>query len=200
MNRHCRRGALAAGRRGRIDHRQHSGDDVVDVGEVAAHLAAVEDPDRPARQDRLGEKPIGHVRPAPWAVDGEEAKRDLRNAEELGVDLAHHLLRLLGRRIERARVFGLRAFVERNVVARAVDRARRRIDQLLEDAGVAKVLEKVQMAEDIGVQIRMRIVQRVANIRLRRQVNDDVESARPSARQTSAFRSLSSTFWNLKFG
>ena len=62
-------------------------DDVVDVGEVAGHLAAVEHVDRLAREDRLGELEQRHVGAAPRTVDGEEAKPGGRQAEEVAVGM-----------------------------------------------------------------------------------------------------------------
>src|SRR3954447_17461174 len=53
-------------------------DDVVNVSEVAPHLAAVEERQRLARVERLGEDPHRHVRPAPRTVYGEEAKAGQR--------------------------------------------------------------------------------------------------------------------------
>ena len=52
----------------------HPLDDVVDIGEVAAVPALVEEPDRPALGDGAGEEHRRHVGPAPGAVDGEEAQ------------------------------------------------------------------------------------------------------------------------------
>ena len=77
-----RRGAGVGGRRvpGRVGRRDDVGGadhplgDVVDVGEVAAVAAGVEEPDRPALADRVGEDHRRHVGPAPGAVDGEEAQ------------------------------------------------------------------------------------------------------------------------------
>src|SRR6185369_13845154 len=63
------RSALA--RRRTVESRQYAGGDVVDVGEVAAHVAAVEDRDRLAGQDRAREDESRHVGPAPGPVDGE---------------------------------------------------------------------------------------------------------------------------------
>ena len=59
------------------------GDDVVDVGEVALHLAVVEDIDRPAFEDRAGEQEGGHVGPAPGSVNGEETKAGGRQPIEM---------------------------------------------------------------------------------------------------------------------
>jgi hypothetical protein len=68
-----------------VQHTHDAVDDVVDIGEVAGHLALAIDLDRLALQHLLGEAVIGHVRPAPRAIDGEEPQARLREAVELGV-------------------------------------------------------------------------------------------------------------------
>lgn len=49
-------------------------DDIVDVGEVAAAVAHVEDLDGVAAAKLLGEAEVGHVGPAHGTVHGEEAQ------------------------------------------------------------------------------------------------------------------------------
>src|SRR3546814_1651054 len=56
-------------------------DDVVDIREVAFHLTVVEDRDRPALEDRLGENEHRHVRPPPGSIDGEEAQAEEHTSE-----------------------------------------------------------------------------------------------------------------------
>lgn len=58
-------------------------DDVVDVGEVAAAVAHVEDLDGVAAAQLLGEAEVGHVGPAHGAVHREEAQAGRRNGVEL---------------------------------------------------------------------------------------------------------------------
>ena len=52
--------------------REDPGDDIVDISEIALHLAVVEDLDRLARQYGLGEQPRGHVGASPRAIDREK--------------------------------------------------------------------------------------------------------------------------------
>ena len=61
----------------------HALDDVVDVGEVAAAVAHVEDLDRVAAAQLLGEAEVGHVGPAHGAVHREEAQAGGRDGVEL---------------------------------------------------------------------------------------------------------------------
>lgn len=58
-------------------------DDVVDVGEVAAAVAHVEDLDGVAAAQLLGESEVGHVRPAHGAVHREEAQAGRGDGVEL---------------------------------------------------------------------------------------------------------------------
>lgn len=58
-------------------------DDVIDVGEVAAAVAHVEDLDGVAAAQLLGEAEVGHVGPAHGAVHGEEAQAGRRDGVEL---------------------------------------------------------------------------------------------------------------------
>lgn len=67
-------------------------DDVVDVGEVAAAVAHVEDLDGLAATQLLGESKVGHVGPAHGAVHCEEAQAGRRNGVELGVGCGHELV------------------------------------------------------------------------------------------------------------
>lgn len=59
-------------------------DDVVDVGEVPAHLAVAEHPDRLSGQDRFREQHRRHVGASPRAVHGEEPQ-DNRRGETAGL-------------------------------------------------------------------------------------------------------------------
>ena len=60
-------------------------DDVVDVGEVALHVAVVEDLDRAALGERVGGGEVKHVRAACGSVDCEEAEAGGRDIVELAV-------------------------------------------------------------------------------------------------------------------
>lgn len=58
-------------------------DDVVDVGEVAAAVAHVEDLDGLAAAQLLGEAEVGHVGPAHGSVHREESQAGSRDGVEL---------------------------------------------------------------------------------------------------------------------
>src|SRR6266481_5688404 len=74
--------------------------DVIDIGEVAAHLAMVKQPDWLAFNDRLGKQKNRHVGPSPWPVDREEPQAGDRKAVEVTVGMRHQLVGLLGRGVE----------------------------------------------------------------------------------------------------
>ena len=71
-------------------------DDVVDVGEVAAAVAHVEDLDGLPAAQLLREAEVGHVGPAHGAVNREEAQAGGRDGVELGVGGGHELVGLFG--------------------------------------------------------------------------------------------------------
>lgn len=68
---------------GGVHNSPHALDDVVDVGEVAAAVAHVEDLDDVAAAQFLGEAEVGHVGPAHGTVHGEEAQTGGRDGVEL---------------------------------------------------------------------------------------------------------------------
>ena len=63
---------------------------------------------------------------------------------------------------------------ERHLGVRAVDRARRGVDEVL-DPMVAAALEDVRRADHVRVDVGERVLQRVANARLRAQVHHPIE-------------------------
>jgi len=107
---------------------QHALDNIVDVGEVAATVAHVEDLDDVAAAQLLGEAEIGHIGPAHGAVHREEAQASRRDGIELGVGGGHELVGLLGGGVERDRRVDSILLGERHLLVAAVDRARAGVD------------------------------------------------------------------------
>lgn len=101
----------------------HALDDVVDVGEVAAAVAHVEDPDRVASAQLLGEAEVGHVGPAHRSVHREEAQAGRRDGVELGVGGGHELVGLLGSGVERHRRVDSVLLGERHLLVASVNGA-----------------------------------------------------------------------------
>ena len=56
-----------------VKHPHNAFDDVIDVSEIATHVAMVINIDRPASNDRLCEPERRHVRPPPRSVDREKS-------------------------------------------------------------------------------------------------------------------------------
>ena len=150
-------------------------DDVVDEGEVAAAVAHVEDLDGVAAAQLLGEAEVGHVGPAHGTVHGEEAQAGRRDGEELGVGGGHELVGLLGGGVERRRRVHAVLLGERHLLVAAVDRAGAGVDQVL-DRVVAAGLEHVEEADEVALEVGARVLDGVADARLRREVHNNVEA------------------------
>src|SRR5947209_17547305 len=71
-----------------VETSNDAADDIVDVGEVPAHLAAVEEWQRLAGVERPDENPHGHVGAAPRTVHGEEAQNGERQPVQACVAFA----------------------------------------------------------------------------------------------------------------
>ena len=150
-------------------------DDVVDVGEVAAAVAHVEDLDGLAAAQLLCEAEVGHVGPAHGAVHGEEAQAGRRDGVELGVGGGHELVGLLGGGVERHRRVDAVLLGERNLLVAAVDRAGAGVDEVL-DRVVAAGLEHVEEAYQVALEVGARVLDGVADARLRGEIHDDIEA------------------------
>jgi hypothetical protein len=134
-------------------------------------VAVVEHRDGLAFENVAGELEQRHVGPPPRAVDGEEAQARHRKAEEMGVGMRHQLVRLLGRAVKAHRMIDSVADAEGELAVRAIDRARRGIDEMLH-LRVAAAFEHMQEAPDIGVDISVRMLQRIAHAGLRGEMDD----------------------------
>ena len=109
--------------RGRfVDEPHHRLHDVVDIGEIAPHLAVVEQPDRFAGVDRGGENPHRHVRAAPRTVDGEKPQARGRQIEQMRIGMRHQLVRFLRGAVQAERMIDIVGGAERHFGVGAVDR------------------------------------------------------------------------------
>ena len=61
----------------RIEGGDDAADNVVDIGEVALHVAVIEDADRLVGKNGAGEDIERHIGPPPRPVDGEKAQPGL---------------------------------------------------------------------------------------------------------------------------
>lgn len=150
-------------------------DDVVDVGEVAAAVAHVEDLDGVAAAQLLGESEVGHVGPAHGTIHREEAQSGRRDGVELGVGGGHELVGLLGGGVERHRRVHAVLLGERHLLVAAVDRAGAGVDEVL-DRVVTAGLEHVEEADEVALEVCARVLDGVAHARLGGEVHHDVEA------------------------
>ena len=153
----------------------HALDDVVDVGEVAATVAHVEDLDGVAAAQLLCEAEVSHVGPAHGAVHCEEAQAGRRDGIELGVGGCHQLVRLLCGGVERHRRVDAVLLGERHLLVAAVDRAGAGVDQMLYGV-VAAGLEDVKETHEVALEVGPRVLDGVAHARLGGEVHHDVEA------------------------
>lgn len=150
-------------------------DDVIDVGEVAAAVAHVEDFDGVPAAQLLSEAEVGHVGPAHGAVNSEEAQPGRGDGVELGVGGGHELVGLLGGRVERHRRVDAVLLGERHLLVATVDRAGAGVDEVL-DRVVTAGLEHVEEADEVTLEVGARVLDGVADARLGGEVHHDVEA------------------------
>ena len=109
---------------GCIDKATNSLDQIIDIGEVAHHLAIIVDVDRLTIQHCLGEFEQGHVGPAPRTINREKAKHRHRQAVEMRIAVRHRLGRFLGRGVEGHLMVRLHPFAIRHFRIGAIGRRR----------------------------------------------------------------------------
>lgn len=155
------------------EHVLDARDDVIDIGEVAVHIAVVVNLDGLAPADLVSELEIRHIRTAERSVDREEAQPRRRNPIEMAVSVRHELIRLLRRRIEADRMVDIVRRRERRLLLIAIDRRARSKEQMLH-LMMTTCLENVEEADDVRVDIRARMVDAVPHTSLRREIDDNV--------------------------
>ena len=75
-----------------IDRPNHAIYDVVDVGEVAHHLAVVEYRYRCALDNSFRKLEQRHVRPAPRSINGKKTQTGARQPIEMGIAVRHQFV------------------------------------------------------------------------------------------------------------
>jgi hypothetical protein len=93
----------------------------------------------------------------------------------MAVAVRHQLVRLLRRRIETDRVIDVVVDRERHLRVRPIDGARRGKNKVL-DAGLPASLQDVAESDEVGIDVGSRVLQRVADARLRTHVDDRLRS------------------------
>ena len=181
--------AIVGGRE--VEAGEHAADDIVDIGEIAPHLAAVEQGQGLAGKKRVGEDPHRHVGPAPRPIDREEAQARQRDSKQVGICLAQQLVGFLRRGIKRQRMVDPVLDPERQALVAAVDRRRRGIDHVarLPRAGD---LEHIGVTDEVRLDVSLRILEAEADAGLRTEM-DDAAKIDSSVTRLSAAASAKST-------
>ena len=148
--------------------------DVVDVGEVADHVAVVEHLDGFALRDRAREEHGGHVGASPGAVDGEEPETCDRQVVEFAVAVGHELVAFLGRGVKAHGIVDLVVFAVGHLAVEAVHGAGRGEHQVL-DLVMAAGFQDVQESDQVALQVGVRVRDGVAHAGLGGEVRDLVE-------------------------
>src|SRR5262249_1427633 len=94
----------------------------------------------------------------------------------MAVGMRHQFIRFLCRRIETDRMIDIVMDRERQMGVAAVDRTRGSKNQMT-GLAMAAALEDVEKTGEISIEISVRILQRVTNAGLRREVHDRAEFA-----------------------
>lgn len=162
---------------GFLHHADYAFDDVVDIGEVAAAVAVVENFYGVAAQELVGESEVCHVGASGRSVDGEKPQARRGDVVELGVGVGHELVAFLGGGVERHGIVDLVVGRIWYFLIRAVDRGAGGVDKMAHAVAVAVVgvaagFEDVVESDEIGLNVGVGIRYRVANAGLGGQVDD----------------------------
>ena len=146
---------------------------IVNVGKVPLAVAKVENLNGLPLQQLVGEAKIGHVWTARRTIDREEAQTRGRNVVELTVGVGHELVALFGGRIERNRIVHLVLDAVGHLLVGAVDRGAGGIHQVLHRI-VAAAFQNVVEANQVTLDVGVRVSDGVADTRLSRQVHHNL--------------------------
>ena len=160
-----------------VKHVQDALHDVINVGKVALHIAIVENGDRFAFHHLVGEAVIRHIWAAIGAIDREEAQAGCRDAIEMAVGESHQLVALLRGGVERDGLGHIVIRGERRLLLVSIDRAGGGINQMPHGI-VPAGLQNVEEADDVRLDVHIRIRDGIAYTRLCGKVYDDIELLR----------------------
>src|SRR6201996_8425944 len=165
-----RRSRLSVIDRNAIDKARYDTGDVIDMGKIAAHFAVIEKLDRPAFDDRLGEHENRHVRASPRPVNGKKPQTGDRQAIKMAIGVGHQFVGLFCRGIKTDGMIGLVVDRKRQLGVGAVNRRRRRIDQMAASV-VPASFQNVDKTLEVGVGVSMGMIDRVTHSSLCGEVN-----------------------------
>mmetsp|Transcript_72872 Transcript_72872/g.206114 ORF Transcript_72872/g.206114 Transcript_72872/m.206114 type:complete len:266 (-) Transcript_72872:468-1265(-) len=155
-------------------------DDVVDVGEVALQLGAarpLEDLDRLALADLVGEGKGRHVRAPVGAVDGEEPQPRQREAVDVVVGVRDHLVGLLRRGVQACWPVDCICLGEGDLRVQPIHRARGGVDHAGHGPLLPGRLQEGDEARHVGRHVGVRGLGGVPHSRLGGQVQHVGEPA-----------------------
>ena len=148
--------------------------DVIDIGEIASAVAVVVDLDGLTLQQFVRESEIRHIRTSCRTVYGEEAKARGRDIVKFGIAVGKKLVALLSRCIQAHRIIHPVVRAERDFLVAAVHAARAGVYQVL-DRIMPACLKDVVEPDHVALDIRIRVLDTIADTGLSGQVHDDVE-------------------------
>ena len=155
-----------------IDRRQDARNDIVDIGEVALHIAAVEDLDRPTVQNLLGEAPIGHVRAPPRSIDRKEPQAGKGQSIEMGIGVSQQFRSPFAGGIDRHRPIDPVLDREGKLTVRAIDGGGAGKEKVAQLRKLQRRLLQCQLTKGIRLQVDIGIFKRIAHAGLGGQVHD----------------------------
>ena len=156
-------------------HAQDAFDNIVDIGEIALQTAVIEHLDWLTAQDGFGKQPRRHIGPTPGAIHGKKAQTRGRQLIQMAVAGGHHFVGFFAGGVKTHRLVGAVIFGKRRFGVFAVHRRRAGVHQMLHRM-LAAGFQNMGHAQQIGLCISMRILDRVAHPGLRRQVNHRIRA------------------------
>ena len=149
-------------------------DDVVDEGEVANHIAAVEHFDGLTLADCGCEEHRAHIGAAPGSVHREEPQAGHRDAVELAVGVGHQFVGFLCRGVEAHGVVHLVVFAVGDFGVESIDAGGGGVDEM-PHAVIPAGLEDIEEAHEVALEVGIGVGDGVAHAGLGREIDDLVE-------------------------
>ena len=146
--------------------------DIIYIGEIAKHISVIINLNRLAVENLIGKLEVSHIRPAKRSVNRKETKPGSRNPVEVGIRICHKLVRLFRCRIKAD--WAVRRVIDRewNFFLISVNRRTRCKKKMLYRI-VAASFQDVEETHDVGLYIRIRMIDAVADSGLCGKINDN---------------------------
>ncbi len=148
--------------------------DVIDIGKIASAVAVVVNLNGLAFQQLVSKSEICHVRTPCRTINSEEAETGGRDIVKLGIAVGKELIAFLGSRIQAHRIIHPVVRAERDFLVATVHTAGAGVDQVL-NGMMPACLQNVVESYHVALDVRIRILDTIADTRLSRQVHDNIE-------------------------